>query len=173
MQNANGEKIFIFYFFILFSLIICVKSYAAGETTDTFLLVDIPARETALGGIYTPYYAEPGAADVDPAALAGITSRYAIFSNYISVFGTHYEQIMYIQPQENSSAIGFSFMYDGNNQLAKTDQFGNPVGNIANSDMTAGAMYAKDLTENISAGMSLKLLNSTLYTSETFGACGN
>ncbi len=173
MQKVNGKNIYIFCFFIFFSLAMYYKLYAAGETASSFLLVDIPARETALGGIYTPYYAEPGAADVDPAALAGIKNKYAIFSNYVSVFSTHYEQIMYLQPQENYGAIGFSFMYDANDQLAKTDQFGNPIGNIDNSDMVLGAMYANDLTGNISAGINLKLLRSMLYTNQTLGASCN
>jgi len=173
MQKVNIKPRHIYYFYVFLFFTIFNKLYAAGETTASFLLVDIPAREKALGGIYTPYYMEPGAAYVDPAAIAGIKNRYIIFSNYVSVFSTHYEQISYFQPWENYGALGCLFTYDANDQLERTDQFGNPIGKIENSDMTLGAVYAKNITNNICAGINLKILYSTLYSTETWGACFN
>jgi len=76
---------------------------AAGTVTGEFLLVDIAARETALGGIFAANYARPDAAVCNPAVLYGIQKTHILMSHVLSVFNTYYEQLIYAVPINEKS----------------------------------------------------------------------
>lgn len=146
---------------------------AAGTTTGTVLLVNIEARETALGGIFSPFYARPGAATINPACLQGIKNSYIMFSHYNSVFSSHYEQIEYAQPMGVSSAAAVCLMYSANDQLFRTDSTGQPVERIDNYDAVIGVSYSIAINEEYNAGIALKLVSEKLYNSANWGGAFN
>ncbi len=146
------------------------KISAAGNTAGSFLLVNIQARETSLGGIYAPYYARPGASTMNPATLQGIKNSYVIFSHYASVFNTHYEQVQYALPLDVSSCAGAYLMYSANDTLFRTNEFGEPVERIENYDAIIGGTYSRALNEEYNIGANLKVVAEKLYNSTNFGA---
>ncbi len=164
-------------FRLLLILAACECSFqglnAAGTTTGAFLLVNIQARETSLGGIYSPYYARAGAASVNPACLQGIISKYIMFSHYSSAFSEHYEQIEYAQPIDVSSAASVCLMYASDDDLYRTDATGQPVEKIDNYDAVIGASYSRALTEEFNAGINLKLVSEKIYNSAEWGGAVN
>lgn len=156
-----------------FSLYAPIVLFGAGESAGDFLLVNISARETALGGIFSPYYARPTAAPINPATMAGITDKHIIFSHYTSVFATNYEQLIYAQAVSPADFIGGLFTYDSTLNLQRTDANGYPVEEIENYDVTIGTMYARSITPDWSFGVNLKLLVTRLYKSSSVGGAGN
>ena len=155
------------------SLILLPKLNAAGATTGSFLLVNIDARETALGGIFSPYYARPGAASVNPACLQGIKNKYIAFSHYSSVFSSHYEQIEYAQPLNVSSAAAVSFMYSTIDDLSRTDSTGEVLERIDNYDAVLGLSYSFVINEQFNAGINLKFVTEKIYNTVNMGGTIN
>lgn len=151
----------------------CPESRAAGTVTGDFLLVDIPAREVALGSIYAPFYARPDASPVNPATLQGINTNYLIFSHYTSVFSYHYEQGEYYHPLDVSSCAGVFFMYSANDDLYRTDDNGVPVEKIDNYDSYLGVVYSRAINEEYNVGANLRLVSSKVYNNATWGVSGN
>ncbi|MEI7639987.1 MAG: PorV/PorQ family protein [bacterium] len=154
---------------ILFSNIV----FSAGATTADFLQVNISARETAIGGVYTPFYAYAGSSIINPATLAGIDKSQVIMSHYSSVFETRYEQILYALPLNEKEAVGGVLMYDGNDNLQRTDIDGNPIEKIDNFDIIVGGIYSKNFGNELSTGIIIKGLMSRLYKANTYGISMN
>jgi len=160
---------------MLFFAVIFIPGRAcgAGTVTGDFLLVDIQAREVSLGGIYSPFYARPGASTMNPACLQGIKNNYLVFSHYTSVFSSHYEQVQYAQPVSLSSCAGVYMMYSSNDTLYRTDSEGEPVEKIDNYDFIAGGTYSMAINEEYNAGVNLKLVGSKLYNDMNIGGVCN
>ena len=146
---------------------------AAGTVTGAFLLENIQARETALGGIFSPFYARPGSDTVNPACLQGIKNKHIMFSHYNSVFSSHYEQIEYAQPLGVSAAASAYFMYSSNDQLYRTDSTGQPVEFIDNYDALLGVSYSMALNNEYNIGINLKLVSEKIYNSAQWGGVVN
>jgi hypothetical protein len=169
---------FIPYHFKTFILCLLLLSlfrgvYGAGLVTGDFLLVNIQARETALGGIFSPYYARSGAAMINPACMQGIKNNFLMFSHYTSVFSSHYEQIEYAQPIDLSSTVSAAFLYSANDELYRTDAQGNPVEKIDNYDSIIGMAYARALNDEYNVGVNLKLISSKVANNADWGAAMN
>ena len=169
----RSKSLSIIFFAAVMVLFAAPLLTAAGTTTGAFLLVNIQARETSLGGIFSPYYAKPSAATVNPACLQGIVNNYIMFTHYSSVFLSHYEQVEYAQPLDVSSAAAVCFMYSSNDELFRTDSTGQPVERIDNYDAVIGVTYSRALNEEYNVGASLKLVSEKLYNSANWGAAIN
>jgi hypothetical protein len=154
-------------------LSLTIPARASGEAAGDFLLVNISARETSLGGIYAPFYAKPAAAVVNPAALAGIRDKYIIFSHYTTVFSTHFEQLVYAQPISETDCVGGMFMFDSTDNLQRTDDNGYPVEQIENYDIIIGGVYSKEMNREWAIGANVKYLLTRLYKTTGMGAVGN
>jgi hypothetical protein len=160
-------------FFI--SSIACISGavFAAGTTAGDFLLVDVNARETGMGGIYAPFYGRPSAAIANPGCLQGVEEKQFIFSHFTSVFGTNYEQAIYAQPRDKNDSVGVMFMYDADPGLNRTDSTGVDVQSIENYDLVAGLIYSMKLAEDFDAGINLKFVASRIFKTSTYGAVAN
>ena len=135
------------------NILICVLAVSAllpfdlcgaGTVTGEFLLVNLNARESALGGAYTANYARPGSALVNPAALLGINSTHVFLTHYESVFGTKYDSVLYAQ-QLGEGALAASFMFSGNDNLYRTDEEGYTTEKIDNYDAYLAAADRKSV----------------------------
>jgi hypothetical protein len=153
----------------LFVLSAAAKISGAGSVAGDFLLVDIQARETALGAIYTPFYARPGASTENPACLQGIKGNFLMFSHYTSVFSTHYEQVQYDMPVDVSSCAGGYVMYSADDSLYRTNDMGEPVEKIDNYNYVIGGTYTRALNEEYNLGLNIKLAGSKLYNDYSIG----
>ena len=162
-------KRFILLYALLASVLCVISIYGAGTVTGEFLLVNLNARESALGGSYSANYARPGAALVNPAALLGINSTHVFLTHYESVFGTKYDSALYAQ-QLGKGAIAASFMFSSNDNLYRTDEAGYPVEKIDNYDAYLAAAYAWQIAEGVHMGASLKAVTSKIFTSAEWGA---
>ncbi len=161
------------FFFVIIFLVFNVNIIYSTSINSDFLLVNISARETALGGIYSPFYAKPGASTVNPASLMGIVARYIIFSHYTSVFDTHYEQILYAQPVNAEDYISTFLFYDSNDNLERTDSEGYAIEKIENYDILIGSSYCRQFEKEFSLGITTKVFLSKIYKSTDFGVVLN
>jgi len=156
------------FFFLL------TPSYGAGTVTGDFLLVNVSARETALGGVYAANYAKPGASTANPAVLYGIRKQHVLFSHYSSVFGTYYEQLIYATPIGKRSAIAGQFLFSTTAGLHITDENGNPVGGeVDNYDALIGAVYSLEISKGFSFGVNMKIITSKILDNANWGAAIN
>jgi hypothetical protein len=147
--------------------------FAAGTVTGEFLLEDIQARETALGGIYAANYARPGAAPENPAVLFGIKKTHILLSHYISVFNTYYEQLIYAAPISDKACVEGQFLYSGNPDITINDGNGNPIESVESYDTLLGGVYSFALSDEISLGAGLKLIASKYFRTANWGAALN
>ncbi len=161
------------FFLTIIFFIVNINIIHSTSITADFLLVNISARETALGGIYSPFYAKPGASTVNPASLMGIVARYIIFSHYTSVFDTHYEQLLYAQPINANDYISGFLFYDSNDNLERTDSEGYAIEKIENYDILIGSSYCRQFEKEFSLGITTKLFLSKIYKATDFGVVFN
>ncbi|HDQ26912.1 MAG TPA: PorV/PorQ family protein [bacterium] len=158
---------------VLFRIVCAGGLSASGTTSAAFLLVNVPAREASLGGIYAVNYARPAAATANPAVLCGIKSSHLTLSHYVSVFNTNYEQFIFAAPLSEKSAWQAAFLYSGNSDLYRTDDMGYPVEYIDNYDIYAGGAYAFEFSRELNLGIGAKLLFLRAYTNTDIGAVLN
>jgi len=161
------------FFLIIIFFIYPQFNYSAGTVTADFLLANISARETALGGIYAPFYAKPDASYINPASLSGIIANYIIFSHYVSVFDTHYEQLIYARPISSLDYISAFLMYDSNDNLERTDMEGYSIEKIENYDILLGSSYCRQFFKEISGGVTSKIFLSRIYKATNLGIVFN
>ncbi|MCE5300854.1 MAG: PorV/PorQ family protein [Spirochaetia bacterium] len=156
---------------VLFFL--CGNVFAAGTVTGDFLLVNVSARETALGEIYAPFYAKPSAAIINPATMQGIKQKYIFFSHFNSVFNSRFEQVEYAMPVGVSACAGAYFMFSTNDSLYRTDEFGAQVEKIDNYKSFFGAGYSIAFSDEFNFGLSLKVISSKVISEAEWGAAVN
>lgn len=144
--------------------------FGTGTVTGEFLLVNINAREAALGGAYSANFARPGAAFVNPAALLGINYSHIFLAHYENVFGTKYDSVLFARPLNDNSAFAAMFSFSSNDTLYRTDEEGYPVEKIENYDAWTGGAYSWRITEDIHAGAAVKITASRVLGRPEWGA---
>ncbi len=167
-----ARKLIFKIFIVMLTAAAARDVYPAGTVTGDFLLVSVQARETALGCIYAPAYARPGASIANPAALGGITKTHILFSHYESVFSRRHEQLIYAAPVGEVSA-GSYFMFSANDEIYRTDENGYPVEKIDNYDIVLAGICAVPLTKSINAGINVKIISSKSYKKTRWGISAN
>ncbi len=163
------SKRHIFIYTLLLLLLRAIPLFGAGTVTGEFLLVNINARESALGGAYSANFARPGAAFVNPAALLGINYSHVFLTHYENVFGAKYDSALYARPLKDNAAIAATFTFSSNDTLYRTDEEGYPVEKIENYDAWLGGAYAWRITEDIHAGAALKITASRVLDRSEWG----
>ncbi|MFP4467060.1 MAG: PorV/PorQ family protein [Candidatus Goldiibacteriota bacterium] len=160
-------KTVLFFFIIL--AISCFDADAAGTTAGDFLLVSIGARETALGGIHSPFYAKPGAAFKNPAVLDGIIKKHIAFSHYKSVFGENYGRFYYAQPACGTGSVMAGLTYNSVGDLYLTDELGEPVERMDNYDAVLTGVFSFKAGSKLSGGIALNAAASRIHEADNYG----
>jgi hypothetical protein len=137
-----------------------------------FLLVEPGARAIAMGESYVAISDDATASYFNPAALSGQTKKALNFthSKWLPELATDmsYEFLAYSQPVEGWGNIGLNIALLDLGAQVHTGERGENLGDFSSYDVAVSAAYGSEIAANMSAGIGLKFIRSSL--SPTFGA---
>ena len=143
------------------------------QNTYDFLRLDSSPRASALAGAYVADNTDPNIIFYNPAGITSIDNIPISFS-----FLKHLSDI-------NSVSLASSFNIEGIGKFASAiqyinygnfverDEAGNEMGSFNPSDLALSIAYGNSFNKNISYGISLKLINSTIADNSSFGIAGD
>lgn len=145
-------------------------------TAVPFLLIAPDSRSGALGEAGVAVNNSPAALHWNPSILAFSEKQFGFSLNYspwLRALGIPDINLAYLPayynfgPRGGVISGGITFFSLGDINL--TDQVGNPIGVINPSEFALSTAYARQVTDNFSAGVSLRYVHSNLTGATTIG----
>ena len=136
------------------------------------LLIEPGARAIAMGESYVAIADDATASYFNPAALAGQTGKSVNFthSKWLPELADDmsYEFLAYAQPVEGWGNIGINIALLDFGTQQRTGEGGEELGEFSSFDVAISGAYGTRISDNMSAGIGLKFIRSSL--SPDFGA---
>jgi hypothetical protein len=152
-------QLLIFFLWLPFPLI---ADGSAGQTGFEFLRIDVPARQTALGGAFTAMDGDLNGLGCNPASLATVPKREASFS-YVDYFlDFQIGSVSFSSPLRNGGTLGLGFGYADYGEFDWTDEEGRPTGSSTPGDVAVTLAYAAGWTRFTRVGASVRYIRSSL-----------
>lgn len=177
--SINNFQISIIYLTILcFLFFFAIYDCRSEEAISSFLHIYADARGTAMGGaqgtmtgdIYSVYW--------NPAGLSKILFK-EIGATYHRIFqGLNYSFIGYASPSDYYGTIAGQIFFLGSGPITATYEnldgsFAGAGGSFSVNDFGLGISQAKNITENVSYGVSLKLISHRIMDESAFALAGD
>ncbi len=135
---------------------------SAGQTGFEFLRIDVPARQTALGGAFTAMDGDLNGLTCNPASLAGVPKREAAFS-YVDYFlDFQVGSVSFSSPLRNGGTLGLGIGYANYGEFDWTDEDGGPTGSSTPGDVAVTLAYAAGWTRTTRIGASVRYIRSSI-----------
>jgi hypothetical protein len=135
---------------------------SAGQTGFEFLRIDVPARQTAMGGAYTAMDGDLNGLSCNPASLAVIPKREAAFS-YVDYFlDFQLGFVGFSSPLRNGGTLALGIGYANYGEFEWTDEDGRSTGSSAPGDVAVTAAYAAGLSKSTRYGASVRYIRSSI-----------
>lgn len=156
---------------------VCLSFQQARATPESqaavlLLLIEPGARAIAMGESYVAISDDATASYFNPAALAGQTKKSLNFthSKWLPELADDmsYEFLAYAQPVEGWGNIGLNIALLNFGDQVQTGESGQILGDFSSYDVAISAAYGSEIADNMSAGIGLKFIRSSL--SPEFGA---
>ncbi len=151
---------------LLLALLFAPAGLRAAETAS-FLELPVGARAVALGGAGTAMAADATAIYWNPAGIAVLEKRDAVFTHAELADSTRLDYGGYAHPAMGG-AIGAAFTYLSHGNLSGRDAAGRPTGNFGASDAALAFGYARKHDAG-SLGATVKYLRSHIAEAEAQG----
>ncbi len=151
---------------LLLVLLLAAPSARAAETAS-FLELPVGARSVAMGGASAASVDDATALYWNPAGLASLDKRDAVFSHTESPLSARLDYGGFAQPAAGG-VLGAAFTYLSHGDLSGRDGFGRPTGGYGASDAALAVGYARK-TEHGAAGVTVKYLRSHIAEAEAQG----
>lgn len=162
--------------FLLFSVIMPALLLAqSGERVFPFLGIAVSPRQAALGGdaVSVRDY-DVNFAAVNP-SLMNLEMHGRVSMNYGSYLaGSSYGTAAFVRDLEQGHLVSAQVRYLDYGRMARTDEFGNTLGEFSASDALAGIGYAYQFEEDWTIGGSVNFITSKIdnYTSMAVAGTG-
>ncbi|MDM7926833.1 MAG: PorV/PorQ family protein [bacterium] len=135
---------------------------SAGQTGFEFLRIDVPARQTALGGAFTAMDGDLNGLACNPASLAIIPKREAAFS-YVDYFlDFQLGSLSFSSPLRNGATLGLGIGYANYGEFEWTDEDGGPIGSSTPGDVAVTLAYAAGWNRTTRFGASVRYIRSSI-----------
>ena len=159
---------------VMVLLIACItQSEATPESRAAvlFLLAKPSTRSTGMGEAYVAVYdtlaPDAASAHYNPAMIAGQTRRNLSFTHtkWLPALANDmsYNFVGYTQPTEAFGGnVGLVIPYLNMGEQFRTDEHGNTLGTFSSYDFALAAIYGGQISKNMLAGISMKVIRSNL-----------
>ena len=145
-------------------------------TAVPFLMICPDSRSGALGEAGVAIGANANTIYWNPAAMNFLDAKFGFSLNYtpwLRGLGipdiNHIFLPFYYNFGDKGGALGVSMTYFSLGEINLTDAVGNPTGKLNPSEYAFAASYSHKVTENFSAGVSLRYIRSDLAGAQTTG----
>jgi len=146
----------------------------AGTTGFNFLKI-ISARANAMGTAFTAVDKDADIVFFNPGGLVTINQKQlkTTFTSYLS--GYQGGSVVYGTKKNDKTAYGFYVSYLLSDDIEKTlvdgTSYGGSAGTFNSSDMVAGAVISKHLSDMVQAGIAAKYFRESIDTYSASGVC--
>ncbi len=146
----------------LITLIIFTFQSFADSPTYLFLRNDVSARAAAMGGSFVSMKNDPNGIFYNPALLSTINQeKFSLgYMTFLSQYKTTY--FSYSTVFDSTSKLGVGLIYNSYGDFIEKDEYNNELGTFSVSDLVLITSYAFNYDENISIGVSSKLIYSAI-----------
>ena len=171
---------------IISIMVFAVAGFAQSSDTDIpedvskvatnaaqFLKLEVGPRATAMGGAYVAGVEDMTSLYWNPAGLAKVKQQ-SFYGTYTSLYaGIQHGYVAFGMPIGRSDHVGAHITYLNSGQMEVTSlEFPEGTGEYFSvSDIAIGLSYARTLTDRLSVGGTVKLVNETIWreTASAFG----
>lgn len=151
------------------SLLIFYLLLLAQPGWASFLDAGFGARPKALGNTFvavaddanTVYWNAAGMSSIQ---TAEVTSAYSRFFDEVSCVN-----VAYVMPVGEGSSLGLGYIRSSVGEIPNTDAAGNLISYMSNTDQALMLAYGKKLNNNLSMGLSLKMISMALDENSNSG----
>jgi hypothetical protein len=152
-------------FLLLFILPTELAAARGGSTGATFLELGIGARAAAMGHAMTAWADDVYGMHFNPAGIAGARRRQIGFTHNTLVLDLDYNYLAYLHPFRDESAFAISGLYVDLGTIDRYEIVGGvatPLGKASGHDVALSGTYARQVTEWLDLGLSVKFINESL-----------
>lgn len=169
VSKTKKKLKFFFIALIIYSLLILATSFTNiysqennGGYAETYLLRNVGARATSMGGAYTAISNEPSAIFYNPAGIAFLPNKPMLMASVANLdLGRTHSSLAYAQTLNEEFGFGLALNSINSAQFAQRDLQGNQTGTLQDwqYSLHLAAAYRK---ESVSIGAAIKYLNHSL-----------
>ncbi len=163
---------------LLIMFLFIISNSKAEEATSSFLHIYADARGTAMGGALGTITGDVYSIYWNPAGLSKVLFK-EIGATYHRIFqGMNYSFIGYATPSDYYGTIAGQIFFLGSGPITATYEnldgsFAGTGGSFSVNDLGMGISQAKAITNNVSYGISLKLISHRIMNESAFALAGD
>jgi len=155
------------YLYAVLFLIITFSRVLSGAPVGLFLIEDVGALPSSLGGAFGAATGDVNCIKYNPSGLSEIRQYEFSFSHYMSFKNiTHESLLLGIPIFQKDAAIGFNIDFVNYGELEETDNDGNVTGSFTARDSLINLTLSKKLSPNFMLGCNMKFFSSQLAGSK-------
>jgi hypothetical protein len=136
--------------------------FAGGTSTFDFLRVDVGARAAAMAGSFVSVTNDPNTLFYNPAGLGTLEAPMGSVGFFKHLLDINAGSASYAQALEDLGWFGAGVVYTNYGSFDRTDYFGNTLGTFSANDLALALGYANVLEENLTYGVGLKFIYSSV-----------
>lgn len=153
--------------------ILFLSSNLFSQTAFEFLKLDASARSAALGGAFVSNVDDPNSIFYNPASLQFVDPNNVSFGFLKHLLDVNSGFASYTAQFEGFGKFGFGAMFTNYGSFDKLDEFGNSSGTFSATDLGLIANYSGLVRENLSYGVNVKFIYSSIYNVNAFALAGD
>jgi len=156
-------------FLCLVCLLSLQRTYAAGVAGARYLLTEVGARASAMGGAFAATNDDLSDLGWNPAGIFTLPVWQTSLAHGALFLDNSYDWLAIGGPLSEDDSLAASFFRSGDSSVVHVDQNGNSLGTVDDYDMVGTVAYARRIFKKISLGLSVKGLYSKLYEFQNNG----
>ncbi len=143
---------------------------AQGTSTYDFLRNDVGARAAALGGSFVTSTDDPNLIFYNPAGLATLTARRLSVGFFKHLLDVNAGSVSFGTEIPRFGFVGAGIDYINYGEFKRTGDEGQDLGTFSAGDLAVSAAYAGELQENLTYGLGVKFIYSSIAEARSAAA---
>lgn len=168
IERIAGTKSKSFIFILLM-----FSSTLFAQSAFQFLKLDASARSAALGGAFTSNYDDPNAIFYNPSSIQFVENNIISFGFLKHFLDVNSGFLSYSNKFDGVGKLGFGLIYTNYGNFDLLDEYGNSSGYFSANDFGFVANYSSLVKENLSYGLNIKLIYSSIYNVYSVALAGD
>ncbi|MCE1190326.1 MAG: type IX secretion system protein PorQ [Ignavibacteria bacterium] len=161
------------YFLSAIAMVVCITTFSYSQNVYEFLRLDVSPRAAGMGGSLTSANDDPDVIFYNPAGLAFQTGTPVSFSFVKHLLDVNVAGLSVMHNYPEIGFIGASIKYVNYGSFEGRNEFGEEEASFGAADMAMQLSYANFLDENISYGMGIEFIYSSIQNYSSTGLATN
>jgi len=154
-------------------IIALLSSNLFSQSAFEFLKLDASARSAAIGGAFVSNVDDPNSIFYNPSSIQFVEPNSVSFGFLKHLLDVNSGFASYTTKITGVGKVGFGLMYTNYGNFDELDEFGNASGSFSAGDLGIVANYSSLIRENLSYGVNVKLIYSSIYNVNSVAFAGD